>query len=95
VIVGESVQAGARGETVDQHGAHGEATKVELPLKHTLREFRCSAEYAAKFELGQELKVDEVFSEGQFVDVRAQSRGRGFTGVMRRHNFHGRRNFRP
>jgi large subunit ribosomal protein L3 len=66
-----------------------EATKVELPLKHTLREFRCSAEYAAKFELGQELKVDEVFSEGQFVDVRAQSRGRGFTGVMRRHNFHG------
>jgi large subunit ribosomal protein L3 len=67
----------------------GSETKTELPLKHTLREFRCSAEFAAKYELGQELKVDEVFSEGQFVDVRAKSRGRGFTGVMRRHNFGG------
>jgi large subunit ribosomal protein L3 len=66
-----------------------EAQTVELPLKHTLREFRCSAEFVAKFELGQELKIDEVFAEGQFVDVRATSRGRGFSGVMRRHNFHG------
>lgn len=67
----------------------GEEARQEIPLKHTLREFRCSAEFAAKFELGQELRVDEVFSEGQFVDVRATSRGRGFAGVMRRHNFHG------
>jgi large subunit ribosomal protein L3 len=66
-----------------------EPQKVDIPLKHTLREFRCSAEFAAKFELGQEVPVADVFSDGQFVDVRATSRGRGFSGVMRRHNFHG------
>lgn len=57
--------------------------------KRTVREFRCDAEYAAKYEIGQELKLEDLFTEGQFVDVRATSRGRGFSGVMRRHNFHG------
>jgi large subunit ribosomal protein L3 len=71
-------------------GAEGaEPTVTELPLKRTVREFRCLAEFAARFEIGQELRVDEIFSEGQFVDVRGTSRGRGFSGVMRRHNFHG------
>jgi large subunit ribosomal protein L3 len=70
-------------------GAEADAPKVELPLKHTLREFRCNADVVARFELGQEIKVEDLFTEGQFVDVRATSRGRGFTGVMRRHNFSG------
>jgi len=63
--------------------------KAGLGAKRTLREFRCSAEFAAKFEVGHELKVEELFEEGQFVDVQGISRGRGFTGVMRRHNFGG------
>jgi len=53
------------------------------------RELRCSAEHAAAAEVGSELKLDEVFEEGQFLDVVGVSRGRGFTGVMRRHNFAG------
>lgn len=57
--------------------------------KRTLREFRCSPEYAAQFELGQELNLGEVFEEGQFLDVAAICQGRGFSGVMRRHNFAG------
>jgi large subunit ribosomal protein L3 len=60
------------------------------PLR-TVREFRCSAEYAAKFEVGQKLALDQIFEAGQFVDVQGVSRGRGFTGVMRRHNFKGAR----
>jgi large subunit ribosomal protein L3 len=57
--------------------------------KRDVREFRCDAALVAKYEVGQEVKIEELFSEGQFVDVRATSRGRGFTGVMRRHNFAG------
>ena len=63
--------------------------KVKVPAQRTLREFRCSAEHAAKYEVGHQLRLDEVFSEGQLVDVQGISRGRGFSGVMRRHNFHG------
>ena len=39
------------------------------------------------FELGQEIKVD-VFSEGELVDVTGTSKGKGFTGVIKRHGFH-------
>lgn len=57
--------------------------------KRVLREFRCDAEYAAKYELGQQVPLAEIFEEGQFLDVAAVCRGRGFSGVMRRHNFRG------
>ncbi len=40
------------------------------------------------FELGQVLKAD-VFAAGERVDVTGISKGRGFSGVMKRHNFHG------
>jgi large subunit ribosomal protein L3 len=57
--------------------------------KSVLREFRCDAAVVAQFELGQVLPADQVLAVGQFVDVRGVSRGRGFSGVMRRHNFSG------
>jgi len=63
--------------------------KSGVDSRRTLREFRCAPELAEKFEVGQELKVEDVFEVGQFVDVQGISRGRGFTGVMRRHNFKG------
>ena len=63
--------------------------KASLDPMRTVREFRCDAEFAAKFEVGQKLTLDQVFEAGQFVDVQGVSRGRGFTGVMRRHNFKG------
>lgn len=40
------------------------------------------------FEVGQEIKVDTLV-EGQRVDVTAVSRGKGFAGAMKRHNFSG------
>lgn len=67
----------------------GAFKKAGIDAVRNLREFRCSAEYAAKFEVGQKLSVDQVFEVGQFVDVQGVSRGRGYTGVMRRHNFKG------
>jgi large subunit ribosomal protein L3 len=63
--------------------------KAGLGAKRFLRELRCSAEFVAGLEVGQEMKLDNVFQEGQFVDVQGITRGRGFTGVMRRWNFAG------
>ena len=43
---------------------------------------------AAEYTLGQELAVD-IFEAGQKVDVVGTSKGKGFAGVMKRHNFKG------
>lgn len=67
----------------------GQYSKSGVSPRQILREFRCSAEHAAQFEVGQEMPLGDLFAEGQFVDVRGVSRGRGFSGVMRRHNFGG------
>jgi len=72
-------------------------TKAELgffkkngqPPARTVREFRLAAEKVAEYEVGQVLKPSETFQEGQKVDVTGTSRGRGFSGVMRRWNFRG------
>jgi large subunit ribosomal protein L3 len=43
---------------------------------------------AAEYQLGQEITA-ETFGAGQLVDVSGTSKGHGFAGVMKRHNFHG------
>jgi large subunit ribosomal protein L3 len=43
---------------------------------------------AAEYTLGQELTA-ETFAQGQLVDVSGTSKGHGFAGVMKRHNFKG------
>ncbi|EYF00359.1 50S ribosomal protein L3 [Chondromyces apiculatus] len=53
------------------------------PKRH-LRELRCPPEHAAKFEVGSVLKVEDVFETGQYVDAQSRTRGRGFSGVIRR-----------
>jgi large subunit ribosomal protein L3 len=63
--------------------------KANVSPKGTLRELRCSGEFAAGFEVGQEVKLEQIFEEGQLVDVQGVSRGRGFSGVVRRYNFAG------
>jgi large subunit ribosomal protein L3 len=69
--------------------AAGFFKKAGLTPKRVVQELRCSPEFAAKWELGQELKLDQIFEVGQRVDARGTTRGRGFTGVMRRWNFAG------
>ncbi|RZU64156.1 LSU ribosomal protein L3P [Microterricola gilva] len=44
---------------------------------------------AADYSAGQELTVEGVFEAGQLVDVVGTSKGKGFAGVMKRHNFKG------
>jgi large subunit ribosomal protein L3 len=63
--------------------------KANITPKRLVKELRCEAEFAAKWEVGAMLKLDEIFQPGQMVDARGTTRGRGFTGVMRRWNFAG------
>jgi large subunit ribosomal protein L3 len=67
----------------------GAYKKAGVSAKRVLREFRCSAEHAAKFEIGATVGLADVFEVGQFVDVQGIMRGRGFSGVVRRHHFAG------
>lgn len=41
------------------------------------------------FELGQEINVGELLVEGRKADVTGVSKGKGFAGTMKRHNFKG------
>jgi large subunit ribosomal protein L3 len=66
--------------------------KAGVTPKRILKEFRLPADVVAQYEIGQKLELDKVFEVGQFIDVRAKSRGHGFSGVMRRYNFKGQVN---
>ncbi|SDS24981.1 50S ribosomal protein L3 [Agrococcus carbonis] len=63
---------------------HFDAAGV-TPRRH-LAEVR--TDNAAEYELGQELAID-LFAAGQKIDVVGTSKGKGFAGVMKRHNFAG------
>jgi large subunit ribosomal protein L3 len=67
----------------------GAFKKDNVPPKRNLREMRTTAEHAASLEVGKPVALDQLFQEGQIVDVRGVSRGRGFSGVIRRHHFAG------
>ncbi len=60
---------------------------IEKPRKH-VKEVRVAEEELEEYEVGQELGAD-TFIPGEYVDVTGTSKGRGFSGVMRRHNFAG------
>jgi large subunit ribosomal protein L3 len=66
----------------------GHFAKARLEPKKKLAEFR--VEKDGLIEVGAELSATH-FVPGQFVDVTGTSKGRGFSGVIRRHNFGGLR----
>jgi large subunit ribosomal protein L3 len=57
----------------------------DLPSLGTLREFR--VDDVSAYEVGQTLAVADVFAEGDLVDVTGVSKGKGFAGHVKRHNF--------
>ncbi|MBM3602172.1 MAG: 50S ribosomal protein L3 [Alphaproteobacteria bacterium] len=62
--------------------------KKELPALRILQECRVSDD--AVLPVGEQLRA-EHFVVGQFVDVTATTKGKGFAGAMKRHNFGGLR----
>ncbi|MCB0080343.1 MAG: 50S ribosomal protein L3 [Caldilineaceae bacterium] len=67
-------------------GERGHLSKAQTPNIRRLRELRF--EEAPQYTLGDEIKAD-VFQEGDFVDVVGVSKGKGFAGAVKRHNFRG------
>jgi large subunit ribosomal protein L3 len=70
----------------------------DLPRVRTIREFRLDS--VDDLAVGQQLTVADVFAEGDIVDVTGVSKGQGFAGTVKRHNFsrgpktHGSDNYR-
>ena len=57
----------------------------DLPALSTLREFR--VDDLGTYEVGQTIGVGDVFADGDLVDVTGVSKGKGFAGHVKRHNF--------
>lgn len=66
-----------------------EEKKLDLPFKSILCEVRMTEAEAEKFNIGDVIKVDSVFKEGDLIDVAGVSKGKGTQGVMKRHGFSG------
>ena len=67
---------------------HFEKSKTEP--KNKLVEFRnFRKDFDDKVKIGMKVKIDDVFNENEFLDVTSISKGKGFQGVVKRHNFSG------
>ena len=64
----------------------GHCKKAGVEPVKTIREFRTNK--SGGYQLGQVIGVDNL-TEGQYVDVIATTKGRGFQGVVKRHGFSG------
>lgn len=51
-----------------------------------LAEFRSSEKISEEYEVGKHLTAD-IFEVGQYVDITGTSKGKGYAGVIKRHNF--------
>jgi len=61
----------------------GRFTKIGVTPKRYIREIRLPE--MMEYEVGQEVKCD-IFTDGEYVDVTGTSKGKGFQGVIKRHN---------
>jgi large subunit ribosomal protein L3 len=64
----------------------GHLAKAAVEAGHTLKEFRAKPEELSELKVGAKLGV-ELFKVGQKVDVSGTSIGKGYAGVIKRHNF--------
>ena len=58
----------------------------DLPKVATIREFRVDS--VDDVTVGQVFSIGDLFEAGDMVDVTGVSKGKGFAGVIKRHNFH-------
>jgi large subunit ribosomal protein L3 len=80
------VTAGEKRAALVNKPLAGHYAKAKVEAGRGLWEFRVSAEEAAGFAVGGEIKAD-VFAVGQIVDVQGVTKGKGFQGTIKRHNF--------
>ena len=77
---------GERKATRTTKALKGHFEKAKVGLQRVLKESRVTAEELEGYEVGQEIGVG-IFEAGQRVDVIGTSKGRGTSGVVKRHNF--------
>lgn len=70
----------------------GRYKKAGVKPVRVIREVRLADGELQKYEVGQVIKAEDVFSKGQCVDVVGQSKGKGYQGVLKRHHLGGSRN---
>jgi large subunit ribosomal protein L3 len=64
----------------------GHFEKADCPPKRVLSEFR---DFDEEVELGDVVRVEDLFHEDERIDVVGVSKGKGFQGVVKRHGFSG------
>jgi large subunit ribosomal protein L3 len=83
----------AFGEKKDKNTSkalQGHFKKASTTSKRKMVEFRdFGPEFDGLAELGKEIKVQDIFVEGDFIDAVGTSKGKGFQGVVKRHGFQG------
>lgn len=77
---------GTRKERRTSKALQGHFRAAGVPPLRVLKEFAWNGETP---DVGDEVRVENVFSEGEMIDVAGISKGKGFQGVVRRHGFHG------
>lgn len=80
------VTTGSRRASRVTKGMAGHFAKANTEAGTGLWEFRAADAEIAELATGGEIKVD-LFAEGQMVDVTGTSKGKGFQGGVKRHNF--------
>ncbi len=63
----------------------GHFKKADTVGKRFVKEMRLDDEQVSKYEIGKKIDVS-IFEAGEFVDVQGTSKGKGFQGVIKRHN---------
>ncbi|MDO7788925.1 50S ribosomal protein L3 [Desulforamulus aquiferis] len=76
---------GTKREMLINKPVKGHLAKAGVRPVRFLRELK--VEDIEAFQIGQELKAD-IFAQGEKVDVVGTSKGKGFAGGIKRHNFH-------
>ena len=64
----------------------GHFADADAPPKHVVKEFR---DFEEDVEQGDVVRVEDLFDEGEIIDVVGVSKGKGFQGVVKRHGFSG------
>ncbi|MER3547152.1 MAG: 50S ribosomal protein L3 [Rhodanobacteraceae bacterium] len=81
------VTAGVKRASLLCKPAKGHFAKAKVEPGRGLWEFRLDEKESGKYEVGAEIKADEVFKVGQKVDVAGVTKGKGFQGTIKRWNF--------
>ena len=80
----QAVQVGYLDKKNVNKPEEGHAKKANTNPKRCVKEF--AGEEMMAFEVGQEVKAN-IFVEGEIVDVTGTSKGKGYAGAIKRHNF--------